>query len=339
MRWWQPVSFELRKPFGLVYSKVQHKNELRFAVRNNSSQAVEATVGVAGFQQKIAISARSNSAEIVVNGSDLVPGSNPVQVRTATRVFDEKIINWNISGAADSRCEKLDLSGKFNDKITNIFKEQYLSPRSPYPTLAVPVQGIGDWCSFKETELIEDEGLRKLAGSKGEIVSPQGVPFFTPGKEGANILFTSKWDNYPGKAELTLSGRGSHLYLLMAGSGHHMQSRMTNGIVTVEYADGTKDELPLVSPDNWWPIEQDFYEDGYAFRVDAVRPPRLYLKTGEWHLDSYDVLSKNKPRRIAGGAASLLDLPLNPAKALKSLTLETKTNDVVIGLMAATLKR
>src|SRR5665648_837827 len=124
--------------------------------------------------------------------------------------------------------------------------------------------------------------------------------------------------------------------LRMAGSWHHMQSRMTNGIVKVEYTDGTKEELQLVSPDNWWPIEQDFY-DGYAFRVDGVRPLRLYLKTGEWHLDSYSIYSKNKTRKIEGGAASVLDLPLNPKKELMKLTLETRTNDVVIGLMAVTL--
>jgi hypothetical protein len=35
----------------------------------------------------------------------------------------------------------------------------------------------------------------------------------------------------------------------------------------------------------------------------------------------------------------VLDLPLDPAKELRSLTVRTLANDVVIGLMALTLER
>jgi hypothetical protein len=56
-------------------------------------------------------------------------------------------------------------------------------------------------------------------------------------------------------------------------------------------------------------------------------------------MDSYPILSKNKTIKIEGGAASLLDLPLNPQKELKSLRLRTLSNDLVIGLMGITLNR
>lgn len=339
MSWWQPVSFELRKPVELVYDREQPKGELKFSIRNNTGKMFEGAVLVNGFRQKVAAQAYSVSETTKVDGGYLVPGSNLIKIAWGQRIISEKLINWNIASQAGADYETLDLSGKFNDKVVNIFREQYYSPRSSYPTLAIPVQGIGDWCSFKETEEIDDSGLRKLAGNSNIIHSPQEIPFATPGGDGANILFTSKWDNYPDSVRLKLSGKASHLYLLMAGSGHHMQCRMTNGTVKVEYADGTKEELPLISPDNWWPIEQDFYEDGYAFKVDGVRPLRLYLKTGAWHADTYDMWSKNKTKKIEGGAASLLDLPLDPAKELRQLTLVTLTNDVVIGLMAATLVR
>jgi hypothetical protein len=339
MQWWHPITFELREPVELVNNKVQPKNSLLFAVRNNTNRAFDGTVGVNDFKQKLKLPARTTSGEIRVNPESLIPGSNQVEIHSGTKKVIDRIIQWDITKQSSVRYESLHLEGKFNDRITNIFKEQYFSPRSPYPTLALPIQGIGDWCSFKETAVIDDIGLRNAAGQDGQIASPQGIPFAVSGKEIPNILFTSKWDNYPDSINLDLTGKASHLYLLMAGSGHHMQSRMDNGVVSVEYMDGTKEQLPLNSPDNWWPIEQDFYEDGYAFRVDAVRPLRLYLKTGVWHQDTYDVWSKNKTRKIEGGAASVLDLPLNPDKELKQLTLETLTNDVVIGLMAATLVR
>lgn len=339
MSWWQPLSFELRSPVEVIYSKYQPKDQLLFLVRNNTCEEHVVKTRTGLFAHKTNIPAKSVSGLISVYPESLIPGSNQIQVESNGQVYTEKIINWNLTSRPDASFETIDLADRFNDRVTNIFSEQYHSPRSPYPTLSIPVQGIGDWCSYKETEKIDDAGLRTLAGGKDLIRSPQGIPFVTPGGKKANILFTSKWDNYPDSVQLPLTGKASHLYLLMAGSVHHMQIHMVNGLVRVEYADGTKDELPLISPESWWPIEQDYYDDGFAFQVHAPQPPRLYLKTGEWHLDSYPVPAKNKTVKIDGGAASLLDLPLAPDKELASLTLVTNANDVVIGLMAATLKR
>ena len=43
--------------------------------------------------------------------------------------------------------------------------------------------------------------------------------------------------------------------------------------------------------------------------------------------------------RVPGGAATVLELRLKPDRELKSLTVRATANDVVIGLMAATLIR
>ena len=43
-------------------------------------------------------------------------------------------------------------------------------------------------------------------------------------------------------------------------------------------------------------------------------------------------------RPIPGGAAQMLRMPLNAQKKLRSLTLRTLSNDVVIGLMGVTLQ-
>jgi len=125
----------------------------------------------------------------------------------------------------------------------------------------------------------------------------------------------------------------------MAGSTHHMQSRFDNGAVTVEYTDGSTEKLILRNPETWCPIEQDYYDNGLAFDPGVSAPLRVYLKTGEVSAESYPVLNKNKTNKIEGGAATVLDLPLNPSKELKQLSLETYANDVVIGLMAVTLIR
>jgi hypothetical protein len=337
--WWQPVSFELRSPVEFLFDDMQKEKKLHLAIRNNTAKTIKGDFESGGYKQNVKIAAHGISGAISVPAEFLNPGTNRVTLKTGHAKYVGSNQVWGTKAGDHVNFETVNLEQYFNDRVTNIFNEQYYSPRSPYPTLSIPVQGIGDWCSYRETEEIDDSGIRRKAGEKGIIGSPQGIPFAVSQKEQPNIVFTSQWDNFPEKTNISLSGKASHLYLLMAGSVHHMQIHMKNAVITVNYKDGSFDELPIISPDNWWPIEQDYYTDGYAFKTGSVRPPRLHLKTGEWHLETYNVLTKNKTIKIEGGAASILDLPLNPSKELASLSLETNTNDVVIGLMAATLVR
>lgn len=147
------------------------------------------------------------------------------------------------------------------------------------------------------------------------------------------------WDNYPDSVGVALEGSGKGMYLLLAGSTNHMQCRHRNGLVTVEYADGTSQELELRNPDNWAPIEQEFYVDGKAFSIDTPRPYRIALASGIVSNDMDKALGLKgfTLRTIPGGAATVLYIPLQENKPLKSLRLATSANDVVIGLMAATI--
>ncbi|MBO0359124.1 DUF4450 domain-containing protein [Hymenobacter sp. BT186] len=242
-----------------------------------------------------------------------------------------------------AKYEKVNLAPYFNDQVTQIFQNKYVSPRPTGPTLQLPKQGIGNWCYPLTQAVIDDAGLRKLAGAKNEIQLPEGVPLGTPGAAGAkNILFVSQWDNYADSQTLPLRGKARHAYLLMAGSTNPMQSQTTNGEVVITYADNSTETLPLRNPSTWWPIEQDYLEDGFAFTTGAPRPYRLHLKTGWLSREvpaSYTSIKGFSTRAIDGGAATVLDLPLNPKKKLKSLTLRALANDVVIGLMSVTLAR
>jgi hypothetical protein len=242
---------------------------------------------------------------------------------------------------AGAMLDPVDLQPHFNDRVTRIFRNEYRSPRSPFVSLALPKQGLGGWAGGNTTTAeIDDSGLRAAAAKNGgRIVLPNGVPFATPGGADAkNILFTSEWDNYPTEAVVPLAGRARQLYLLMAGSTGPMQSRLVNGEVIVAYTDGTTDRLALDNPTNWWPIEQDYFIDDFQFNRPGPLPPRVDLKTGTVRVLDPDSF-KGKGGRVSGGAATVLSLPLQPGKELKSLTVRTLANDVVIGLMSATLQR
>ena len=225
-----------------------------------------------------------------------------------------------------------------NANVADIYKNEYLSPRSPYTTLQIPVQGIGEWCHPTLTAEINDSVFRTLV--KNDMFTVAGVPFRTM-KEGRNIVYTSLWDNYPDSVTVPLSGKASAACLLMAGSTNHMQSRIDNGIVVVRYKDGTSDTLRLVNPDNWCPIEQDYFEDGKAFCLASSRPYRVCLGNGKVSRDLGRELGITGVygRPIPGGAAQMLNMPLNPEKKLESITVRTLSCDVVIGLMGVTLKK
>lgn len=238
--------------------------------------------------------------------------------------------------------EPVDLSERFNDRVTEIFRPgKYVSPRSPFVSLALPSQGIGAWAGHVNASAeIDDTGLRAQAAQNGgRFTLPNGVPFALVGPGAApNVVFTSQWDNYPKEASIPLSGQAHRVHLLMAGSTNAMQSRFDNGEVVVTYADGGTARLALRNPETWWPIEQDYFTDDYQFRIDAPLPTRVDLKTGKVRLlDS--VGFKGQGGKIPGGAATVLELPLDPKRPLRSLTVRALANDVVIGLMAATLER
>lgn len=241
--------------------------------------------------------------------------------------------NWS-----QGRIEPIDLRAYFNNKVTQIFENKYLSPRPKTTTLQLPVQGIGDWPHPKLKPEIDDAGLRKLAGSKNEFVLPSGIVFRTPGEpQPDNIVFTTQWDNYPQNVEIPLSGKAYAAFFLMAGSTNPMQSRMDNGMIAIHYTDGTITKLPLRNPENWWPIEKDLYLDGFAFDSGAPRPLRIHLKTGKIVPSAEAEMWNGKG--IDGGAATALGIKLDPAKTMAKLTLSTLCNDVVIGLMGLTLLR
>lgn len=262
-----------------------------------------------------------------------VPVDNPLSADK-----DDSIQFSAFAKINSSKCEPVVMDEQFNSAVTDIFRNEYLSPRSPYTTLQIPKQGIGEWCHPLHTVDIDDSGLRSSV-QKGVLNTKLGVPFRTPA-EGQNIAFTSLWDNYPDSLTVSLKGKASRAYLLMAGSTNHMQCHIDNGLIRVYYKDGTCDKMALRNPDNWAPIEHIFFEDGLAFNRHAPALYRLRLKTGEISNNFGEELGfPGASRELDGGAAILLEMPLNPDKKLSHLVLETLSNDVVIGLMGITLQR
>ena len=144
------------------------------------------------------------------------------------RLIRAAAFDWNRKITAGEKFETVNLAPFFNDRVTQIFRNEYRSPRSPFASLATPKQGIGGWCEPNANFDVDDSGLRAAAAKNGgEIILPDGIALATPSESGVkNIAFTSQWDNYPREVSVPLAGKSSHAFLLMAGSTGAMQAAL-----------------------------------------------------------------------------------------------------------------
>ncbi|MGQ1946414.1 DUF4450 domain-containing protein [Geofilum sp. OHC36d9] len=346
MRWWEPINIQLKEPFEVIYPA--EDDRLKFKIKNNQNVPFVGAfiLNKGSYQLKKSVEIRGNetSAWFEVPHSVSLFGTNSLELigKDDSLIFRTKLINWNVINRKASYT-MVSLDAYFNASVTDIFDQAYLTPRSPYTTLQIPTQGIGEWCHPMHTAVIDDAGFRSAV--KNEVYNtPFKIPFRTVADSTKpNIVFTTLWDNYPDKVEIPLTGNAGHAYLLLAGSTNHMQCHIPNGKVKITYTDGTVDALDLVNPDNWLPVEQDLYTDMYAFQLKRPNPFRVAFKTGSIsrHLGEELGIDKNEVygREIDGGAGILVDLPLNQLKNLKSLSIESTANDVVVGLMSLTLMK
>lgn len=314
----------------------KESSTLSVAVVNNSSKKVQGNIFVNNQILQNSLLKAKDTLLLKIPVNFVYAGSNLIEIKNKDIVKASTIItDWGIT-PTQKKYETINIANQLNDKVSNIFKNKYLAPRANTVTLQIPWQGIGNWCYPLTDANINDSGLLKIKGA----LFCQNIPF-NVNITNKNILFTSLWNNYPVKATIPVEGNASHAYLLMAGSTNHQQSHFTNGKVIATYTDGSKDSLLLINPINWYPIEQDYYTDGFAFTTGASKPYRLLLKSGEFKrtFSKYSSIKGFSNYAVDGGAATVLDMPLNKNKTLQSINLITTANEVVIGLMAITLVR
>jgi hypothetical protein len=149
-----------------------------------------------------------------------------------------------------------------------------------------------------------------LTAAKGRFVADKRIPFAVPA-EGKNAVFTSKYDNFPDRIEIPVNQRGRKVAVLAVASISLMQSRMDNGRIRVNLLDGTHRDLVLRDPEN----------------VDD------WLGSGKG--EPY-VLSGNPVSLGKNTHGHLYEIDLGGDHMVKSVELETFTNETMIGVLGIT---
>jgi hypothetical protein len=223
----------------------------------------------------------------------------------------------------DAEWECLDLTKQYNGDIRALFKQRYASPRPKTCSVRLREDGYGPW-TFGYwgncPPAIDLAHLPKLVGTKGRLLTPQNVPFAPlPGDN--NIAFTSLWDNWPRSVSVPVGRPADTVWLLICGSTFPMQLRIANAEVRFHYADGQVEKLLLVPPWNFWMLCPWGSVD-YDYRVEAFSLPQ------------------DPPPMVQLGnncRAMVLSWKLRTGVQLEDVTLETLSQDVVIGLMGVSL--
>lgn len=217
----------------------------------------------------------------------------------------------------------LDLGPQLNGDVRTIFQQAYLSPRPATVSLRLGTDGWSAWTFTHwgdKPPAISLDNVPRLLDAQQRIRTPQGAPFTAP-RGDRNIAFTSRWDNWPRQVGVPVGRSAEAAWLLVAGSTFPMHFRLPNAVVRFRYADGQEERLNLVPPLNFWSlcswggVDYDPEIDGPA--LPARPPPQVQL---------------GQECR-----AMVLSWRLRPGVKLESVTLETLSPEVVIGLMGVSL--
>jgi len=168
--------------------------------------------------------------------------------------------------------------------------------------------------------VLNDQGKPVSLLRDNQRVTPQGVPFVAPTPT-HNVAFTSLWDNWAAQVTVPVNQSAAAVWLLVAGSTQPLQGRIANAVVHFRYADGVEERLELVPPLNfrmlcpWGGADYNPAMDAFAL---GDTPP-LMVQLG------------------SNCRAMLYGWRLREGVKLKEVTLETLSQEVVVGLMGVSL--
>ncbi|MDP4273134.1 MAG: DUF4450 domain-containing protein [Bacteroidota bacterium] len=231
-------------------------------------------------------------------------------------------VQWNL----------IDISKFLNADVREIYRQKYLSPRPKTVSARIGTDGYSAWTFPHWGAKAPEINLDKVANYKvsGQIVTPQKVPFRW-NDDSKNIAFTSLWDNFPHGITVPVKQKGDAIWMLIAGSTNIMQCQITNAVIRLNYADGKTDSLELVPPVNYWSLSTIY---------SHPQSPGSSLRNYYFAEKDKFCLPKKLPETVELGQncrAMVLNLKLRPGVELESVTLETLSQEVVVGLMGVTI--
>lgn len=246
---------------------------------------------------------------------------------------------WRAPEVGERDLEKwilADLSGVFNSTVVEA--PNFVQNNAPAPAMPASQVNFNYWKDhFREThhggriETLSDAAWRAKINEDGIGWTRDGIPFKSP-REGANIGVVTVTGGFPEYLSIPFKARGRTLYLMLSGITFPCQSHVPNVRVTLRYADGTTQIRDLVSPftigdcwGTWCGRYHDCAVNGFE-NIGGRRGPE----------GSADVADLTQPVEV-DTEAHLVAFDLKRSVTLDSVEFEAVANDVIFGVMGATV--
>jgi hypothetical protein len=219
----------------------------------------------------------------------------------------------------------------FNASVTEVMERVHAAVKPP----AAPASSVNT--AYYKDHLVApfvspkptDEAWRKKIGADGIAWTTDGIPFRSS-KEGPNIAVVTRAAVFPQTLTVPVGQSGRTLYLMISGTTFAMQSHVANLRVRLHYANGTDETIDLVNPhtigDCW---------NQYRFHDTAANGfENLGGRSGP--AGSSQVKDLTVPVAV-DTEAHLVAFDLKQGTALETVRLEAVANDIVFGVMGATI--
>ncbi|MCC6696272.1 MAG: DUF4450 domain-containing protein [Candidatus Hydrogenedentes bacterium] len=231
----------------------------------------------------------------------------------------------------------IDLASICNARVTDVLQRVTEAAQAP----AMPASQVG-WDYWKQHLLqyhgsrnqeISDAAWRNKTGPDGIAWTADGIPFKTS-KEGPNIAAVTRGGGFPLEISIPIAAQGKSLYLMISGMTFPVQSHVTNLRITLRYADGSEAVHDLVNPfdiGDCWSTWCGRYHDSAVNGFENIGG-----RSGP--AGSIEVQDLTQPVAL-DTEAQLIRLDLKEGVTVESLRMEAVANDVIFGIMGASVRR
>ena len=254
----------------------------------------------------------------------LLPGTNPITIqRQGGDAIRGAVVDWRkCDESLTKSCECVDLSKAFNDRVTEIFKHEYRSPRSPYCSLQIPLARLRRLVLWRQVAA----GDRRCqaagrSGAGGPVRQPAGDSRLPRRGPASSRTSCSPRGGTISRRRPTFrsAGRARHAWFLVPAR----RIRCTRSWTTARSSSRT-------------PTER-------AERLAAAQPDHLVAHRGRLP-DGHRRLLHPRPAIRRGSTWARAEprcwtCRSIPSRELRSLTVRCLANEVVVGLMSVTVLR
>ena len=252
----------------------------------------------------------------------------PPKVWSPPSVPDRDLTGWTL----------VDLRTTYNSTIAEAL-DKVAKEATPPPPGASTV-GFDYWKSHlgprhhgDPVQVPSDAAWRAKVGQDNVAWTTDGIPFATV-KEGPNIGIVTQAGAFSKSLEFSVNASGKTLYLMLSGMTFPAQSHVANLRVTLTCENGDKESKDLVSPfdigdcwSTWCGRWHDTAANGFENLGGRFGPA-----------GSSQAKDLTQPINV-DTEAHLVAFDLRPGAALKSVHIEAVANDVIFGVMGATVLR